>query len=107
NRLQAHLRLVIDSRDGGGGPRPIPVRVDVIGFWDSCSSSPSGSRCDLDLNTRDGRPFVGLIADITLRRETQAARAGYTRVDIGSISIAPGENIEDDDVNPGCNSGFL
>lgn len=87
NQLQAHLRVILDSRAPDGSRAP--VRVDV-----------PGRNCDMDINTRRGsNPFIGAIASLRLAGTTQAARAGYTRVVIESVDLAPGEGIENDDLD--------
>lgn len=82
NGLTAQLRLRIDSRNGAG------MRAEWPGT------------CDLDLDTgRGSRGYVGLTAELAFAEETQAARAGYTKVEVVDVSLTPGESIEDADID--------
>ncbi len=96
NRLSAHIRVIIDSRDAGGARDPIPIRLDP-------PILPAFT-CDVDLDTRNGsRDFVGLIANIDLVADDRPARLGYTRVVISDAALASGEGIENDDIEAsGC-----
>jgi hypothetical protein len=97
NRLNAHLRVVLDSRNASGGRAPIPVEVDAGLFTIDC---------DIDLDTRRGsRPYVGLVANIDMVEESQAARRGYTKIDVSSADLAEGESIENDDID--IDGGFI
>jgi len=81
NRLQAHIRVILDSRSLAG------MREE----W-------SGT-CDLDIDTRRGdRVYVGFVADIVLANITQPAREGYTQVLLENVQLADGEDIENDDI---------
>lgn len=87
NELDAHLRLILDSRDLAGGRARIEIDVP-------------GTTCEADLDTRDGgREFVGLIAKIAFADTTQPARLNYTHVEVASVALAPGEDIENDDLD--------
>lgn len=99
NRLQASIRVILDSRDSSGARRHIPVRVRPFIL-------PSAT-CRLDLDSRrGGREFVGLVANIDFVAETQPARLGYTKVVVSDANLAPSEGIEDDDLNIGGCSGY-
>ena len=93
NRLVAHIRVVLDSRDAAGDRRHIPVRVGS-GFL--------ASTCRVDVDTRRGsRPYVGLVANIDFEEDTRPARAGYTRIVVSDADLAEGEDIENDDIEIG------
>ncbi len=99
NRLSAHIRIVVDSRDAAGGRRPLPVRIDPPLL--------PASTCRVDLDTREGsRPYAGLVADIDFVAETQPARAGYTKLVVQNADLADGEGIEDDDIDVGGCTGY-
>lgn len=88
NRLRAQIRVILDSRNNAGERRRWP-----------------GS-CDLDIDTRRGdREYVGLQADVVFANTTQPARLGYTRVVLENVRLAPGEDIENDDID--LSGGFL
>ena len=93
SRLQGHIQVVLDSRDLSGGRRYIPVEIDTfLGTID----------CEVDLDTRRGsRPYVGLVADLDFLAETQPARFRYTEIVVSAADLAPGEDIETDDVEIG------
>jgi hypothetical protein len=98
-RLQGHIQVVLDSRDATGGRRHIPVDIDPGWLPDAT--------CEVDLDTREGsRPYVGLVADIDFEAETEAARFRYTKIVVSSADLAPGEDIEDDDVSIGGCTGY-
>ncbi|HJL18294.1 MAG TPA: MYXO-CTERM sorting domain-containing protein [Sandaracinaceae bacterium LLY-WYZ-13_1] len=101
NRLRAHIRVTLDSRDASGSRRPIPVRVDPPIL--------PASTCDVDIDSRRGdRPHVGLIATIDFVEDTRAARQGYTRIEVSEADLADGEDIENDDIDiGGCGYAFL
>ncbi len=81
NQIEVRLRLILDSRNLAG----------ERARWDGT--------CDLDLDSRrGGRPYVGLTAVIALVEETEAARRGYTKVEVVSVGLTPGEDIENDDI---------
>ncbi|MDQ3033613.1 MAG: MYXO-CTERM sorting domain-containing protein [Myxococcota bacterium] len=98
NRLNLHIRVVLDSRDTAGARRPIPARLDPPIF--------PASTCQIDLNTREGtRAYVGLVANIDFVAETRPARAGYTKIVLSNAALAEGEGIEDADVDiDGCSA---
>jgi MYXO-CTERM domain-containing protein len=88
NQLEVRLRLILDSRNLAG----------MRDRWDGT--------CDLDLDSRRGsREYVGLTAVIALAEETEAARRGYTKVEVVSVGLTPGEDIENDDIR--VSGGFL
>ena len=88
NRIEARVRVLLDSRDGAG----------VMGKW--------RGDCDIELDTRGGsRSYIGIAAQIDLVAETELARAGYTKAEIVSVGIADGEGLQNSDYR--ISGGFL
>lgn len=96
NRLIAHIRVILDSRDSTGARRAIPTRA-------------LASNCNVDLDTRrGGREYIGFLANIDFVTETQPARQGYTKLVVSDARLASGEDIENDDIRiSGCFVSFL
>lgn len=93
NRLRAHARIALDSRNLAGMRAPIPTDISAFGI---------PMECEIDIDTsRGSRDFVGLVVDIEFQEETQAARAGYTKLAIVNSALAPGEGVEDSDISAG------
>jgi hypothetical protein len=86
NRLHVVIQLVLDSRDAAGARAPIPV---------------TGLGTILvDIDTRRGdRVFVAAETDITFSNESRSPRTGFTRVDVGDITLVSGQGIEDADID--------
>jgi len=100
NRLNAHIRVVLDSRDAAGGRAGIPVDLESGCVFGVCLIDTT---CRADIDTRRGsRPYVGLVADLDFVAETRAARAGYTKLVVSSIALAPGEDLQNDDIDLPC-----
>lgn len=115
NRLQLTLRVELESRrctsrDGDGSctaseraPLSAPYRgpcVPLIG----CDTGT----LRIDVDTRaDGNPDVGIVADIELVEETEAARRGYTKIVVRNAGIESGRSIDDDDVNLTSGGGIV
>lgn len=93
NVLHAIIQLRLDSRNGAGERAALPVHVeDIAGFIDA------DLNVDID-TTRADRTFVALETDITFAEETAPSRAGYTRIDVGTVAFIEGQGIEDDDID--------
>lgn len=100
SRLQGHVRIHLESRDATGARRHIPMEIDPCGW---CPSDT----CEIDLETNGGsRPYVGLVADLDFVAEMRAARINYTKIQVSSADLAPGEDIEDDDLSIGGCPGY-
>ena len=97
NRLSGHMRVILDTRDMAGARATLPLRLGPNGcVFGLCAINTT---CQVDIDTRRGdRDYVGLVFDVDFTAETRAARAGYTRVDISSATLAPGEDIQDADI---------
>ena len=103
-RLQARLKIILDSRNSAGARRGLPIKMRG-----GCGFGPClvNTTCSADIDTRRGsRPDVGIIADIDFNEETHPARMGYTRIDIASATLDPAAGIEDADIDFGGCSGF-
>ena len=88
NALDAHIRVILDSRDAAGN------QVEWQGD------------CDVEIDTRNGsRPYVGLSARLALVTETELARAGYTKIEVQEVGLADGEGLQNDDFD--ISGGFL
>ncbi|MBX3250469.1 MAG: hypothetical protein KF901_25055 [Myxococcales bacterium] len=99
NRLRVHIRVRLTATDLERNPRPIDVRVNPPVL-------PAGN-CTIDVETRNGsRDYVGLIANLALVEETEAARRGYTKIVVEDVGLAPGEDLENPDVTIGGCSGY-
>jgi MYXO-CTERM domain-containing protein len=85
NILRALIRVNVDSRS----------RAGLREAW-------SGD-CNIDIDTRAGRPYVGIQADLVFANTTQAARLDYTRVRVENIEMV--EALETDDFD--ISGGFL
>jgi hypothetical protein len=91
NTLHAVVQIILDSRDLSGGRAPIPITVD-LGLFDA--------DLNMDLDTRRGsRVFVALETDVTFSNEPRSPRTGFTRIDVGDITLIEGQGIEDDDID--------
>ncbi|MBX7195330.1 MAG: hypothetical protein K1X94_24960 [Sandaracinaceae bacterium] len=91
NTLHAVVHIILDSRDLTGTRAPLPVDVDtgLIGT----------AHLGMDLDTRRGdRVFVALETDVTFANEARSPRTGFTRIDVGSITLIDGQGIEDADI---------
>jgi hypothetical protein len=89
NSMHAVVQIVLDSRNLEGARAPIPVTVDLV----------FDVNLRLDLDTRRGeRVFVALETDITFSNETRSPRTGFTRVDVGPITLIEGQGIENADI---------
>ncbi len=89
-RANIRLRLISTRPDGTDGAWP--------------------GTCDVTIDTRrsgGSRDFVGITADITLSEITEAARRGYTQIELppGSIDFTEGQEIENSDIR--ISGGFL
>jgi len=102
NELVATLRLQLESRrctarDGGGSCTATeagPLNIQLDGGF-ACSGG-----IDATIDTTGGsRPDIGIVAQIALAEETEAARAGYTKVEVLSVDLEDGRDIEDADVS--------
>ncbi len=93
NRLNAHLRVRLDSRNRAGERASIPLHA-------------GSATCFIDIDTQRGsRPYIGFSAPIAFENETRPARAGYTRLSIRDAALVSGEDIENDDLeisSPDC-----
>jgi MYXO-CTERM domain-containing protein len=93
NRLDAHLRVVLDSRNRAGARAPLQLDA-------------GSATCFIDIDTRRGsRTYIGLSAPIAFENETRPARAGYTRLGIRDVALVDGEDIENADLDissPDC-----
>ena len=99
NRLEATIRVSLQSRrctarDAGGtctdsAPGPLNIQTNG-GFLGLCSG---GINADLD-TMRGSRPDVGIVADVVFAEETNAARAGYTKIIVENVGLEPGREIE-------------
>jgi hypothetical protein len=102
NQLHAVIQMRLWSSDGSpGGGAVSPLFVDT-----------NLGDLNVTLDTRMGsRDFVAFETDITFATETEPARNGYTRIDVGSITEVGGQGIEDDDIDissgGGIGGGFL
>ncbi len=93
NVLHAVIQMRLDSRNAAGARSALPVHVEnILGFIDA------DLNVDID-TTRGERPFVALETDITFATETEPARAGYTRIDVGALTFVPGQDLENDDID--------
>jgi MYXO-CTERM domain-containing protein len=103
NRLSMLLRVILETRDATGARRGLPIRlVGGCGFL-GCAINTT---CNADIDTRRGdRVFVGIAANIDFNEEGRPARIGYTRIDVGDADLAPGEDIEDADIEFGACDG--
>ncbi|MEM9068982.1 MAG: MYXO-CTERM sorting domain-containing protein [Myxococcota bacterium] len=95
NRLRANISVRLRTQDAAGAPAPLPIRA-------------LGSTCRIPIDTTGGsRDFVTIQADIDLEEETEAARAGYTKIVIAEARLADGASIENDDIGSASCSGLL
>lgn len=94
NVLHAVVQLRLWSTDGAGGVAPLFVDTSL-------------GDLNVTLDTRMGsRDFVAFETDITFATETEPARAGYTRIDVGAIAEVMGQGIEDDDIDISSGGGI-
>lgn len=99
NQIRIRIRAAIQSYRPAGTRGALTVRVNP-------PILPVGN-CTADLDSaRGGRDYVGLEAVLALDEETEAARQGYTRINVASVGLAPGEGIEDDDISIGGCAGY-
>ena len=105
NRLSGHMQVVLDSRDDAGARATLPLKLGPnLCVFRVCAIDTT---CQIDIDTRRGsRDFVGLVFDVDFTAETRAARAGYTKVVITSATLAPGEDIENADIEIGSCGGI-
>lgn len=112
NRLVATLRIELESRrctmrnaagdciESERGPLRIRTRG---GFLGACSG---GITADVD-TTRGSYPDVGLRADLAFVEEVEAARRGYTKIDVGSVAFEPGRDLQDADLDIQGDGGLI
>ncbi|NOY92602.1 MAG: hypothetical protein GXP55_15525 [Deltaproteobacteria bacterium] len=104
NRLQARLKIILDSRDDAGGRASLPIKLKGGCSFIGCLINTT---CQADIDTRGGsRPDVGIIADIDFNEDTHPARMGYTRIDIARAVLDPDAGLEDADISFGSCSGI-
>ncbi len=110
NRLRATIRVQLESRsctsrapDGtctASESGRLSIRVSGGG---ACSG-----RVSAQLDTRrGGRQDIGIVADLAFSEESRAARRGYTFIDVQSVGLEEGRDIEDDDIDLDGESGVL
>jgi len=89
NQLHAVIQMRMWSTDGSSGATDAsPLFVDTnLGDLNVTLDSRRGSR-----------DFVAFETDITFATESAPARAGYTRIDVGSVTEVGGQGIEDNDI---------
>lgn len=97
NQLHAVIQLRLWSTDGTpGATTTTPLFVDT-----------SLGDLNVTLDSRRGsRDFVAFETDITFATESAPARAGYTRIDVGSITEVSGQGIQDDDISISSGGGI-
>jgi MYXO-CTERM domain-containing protein len=106
NRLTGHMRMILDSRDLAGARAGFPLRIGPYGcLFGACIVDTT---CSVDIDTtRGSRNFIGIVFNVDFTAETQPARAGYTKIVITNATLAPGEEIEDADINLDSCSGVV
>lgn len=110
NAVRATIRLILESRvctarspDGSctastEGPLDVRLRDSFL-----CSGGVLAT-----IDTREGsREDIGLIVEVELTEETEAARRGYTKVVVRRAELEPGRDLEDDDVDLDGDGGLL
>lgn len=104
NRLVATVRATIDTRDAGGARASLPVSIRGGCSFLGCAVDTT---CQVDVDTRPGtNPDVGIAVDLAFDEETQAARAGYTKITVNSAGLESGRGIEEADVDLSDCSGL-
>ena len=104
NQLRITVRTELDTRNGAGERRSLPVRLRGGCTFLGCIVNTT---CQADIDTVPGsRTDVGVVVDLALSEETELSRQGYTRVEVLSAGIEEGYGIEeDDDIEFGSCSG--
>ncbi|HJK89834.1 MAG TPA: MYXO-CTERM sorting domain-containing protein [Polyangiaceae bacterium LLY-WYZ-15_(1-7)] len=112
NQLSVTVRVELQSRrctarDGDGTcieseRGPLDIRTSG-GFLGACSG---GINADID-TLRGDRRDVGLELDILFEQETEAARAGYTKVTVTRAGLEDGRNLEDADIDLDGDGGLI
>ncbi len=77
NRLHAVIRAIVTGT----------VPVQYLGTNNIIIDTHAGSR-----------PYVAVQTDITFANEPRSPRTGFTRIDVGAISLVDGQGIENEDI---------
>lgn len=92
NTLRVALSAKLDSRNSKNG---------LPGMHEKWTGS-----CDIEIQTNWGsRNYVKILADVVFKNDTQAARRGYTYIDVQNVAISDTEGVENDDID--LSGGFL
>lgn len=104
NQLQVRVLAQIDTRDGAGARAALPIRLRGGCTFLGCIVNTT---CQADIDTSGGsRPDVGILLDLAFEEETEAARAGYTKIEVIQATLDPDAEIEEEDLDFGGCSGL-
>ena len=103
NELVIHLRAILHSRHGSCVPGAAGCNLSTFtnAHWPGTVHVLFDTSCNVGIDTTAGsRDYVGLTATLRLSNITgHPARNGYTQLEVVSVALTSGEDVEDADLD--------